>query len=120
MHKCSNCNKVTIHQQEMKGTEGCIFRALAQSVQLQNISGVSVLSTVHGAQVRVLAARGWSPSGQPHLRLLIIKENALMICAGWMPLTACVQTGLFSVRRSFSKEGSRVQTDRLRRTLAQQ
>lgn len=43
-----------------------------------------------------------------------------MICAAWMSLTACVQAGLFSVRSSFSKEGSRVQTDRLRRTLAQQ
>lgn len=55
MYKCGNCNKATIHQQEMKGTEGCIFRASAQSAQLQKISGVSVPSTVHCAQVRVLA-----------------------------------------------------------------
>lgn len=55
MYKCSNCNEATVHQQEMKGTEGCIFRASAQSAQLQNISGVSVLSTVHCAQVPVPA-----------------------------------------------------------------
>lgn len=52
MYKCSKYNKAIIHQQEMKDIEGCIFRALAQLVQLQKMTSVTAFSAVHWAQVR--------------------------------------------------------------------
>lgn len=123
MYECSHCNKAAIHQQEIKGTEGCVFRALVSSEQLHKISGVSALPSMHCIQVRGLAwLRGAGPlPGKPHVRLLIIKGDTDYPCKlDTLDGMHSHGPGPFPVRRNLSKGRNRVRTDILRKTRAQQ